>query len=779
MAKSLRKDRISNGRTAAIEHRSHRAHQNISLLSGLPRRYILGSLLFAILALLPTIWGIYPLPYHLGFVSDAEIRSRVNFHWQDPAAKEMLERIEAQFARRYMQIPRWEWINDISGPVWYVIEEAAKTDDKGGKPAPENLAKYAEKKQVSLSPAQAAILIDTLHESRGQIQPFSHIVAPLQKVLREYVYRRGLLPAERYQAEMGRQIRIVSNDDEIRTTAVGIDSESGPIDPVECGSILDSRLAMEMGNIGIDCRATLREIIQSRLKPSLKFDVDGSRLDLQEKLNDVRRQIQNVLKGDVLLGRGEKVTPVILDKLRTEEQVYRLSLNRLSQSSRLGGKTLLALLLALVCAKLLHAGNSRPQMTGRNASGFATLCLSTLAGSYLLILLGLPATLLPVGILAGLAGLAAGKRNAFILLAGLCGLLIVIREGDAGTALAFFASGSLYFCRVSLIRNKIGLITQAMACGLACAAVVVAWAFMTGEDPVASFLPGQSYSGWQLPLAYLPGRVMGALVGWIISGIAVVILLPLTEKLFRATTNIRLHELQDQDQPCLRQLVIEAPGTFHHSIIVGSLAETAAEAVGANPLLAKVGSYYHDIGKLMKPVYFTENEMGESRHDHLAPTMSALIIIAHVKDGAEMAREYGLPPAIVDIVSQHHGTTIMNFFYHRALKQAVDKADVRDSSFRYSGPIPQFPEAALVMMADAVEAASRSMESPTPAHIRKRVHDILMEKLLDRQMEQSGLTLTDIGKTEDAFVRILTSMFHSRVKYPGQDKEDAKRARRR
>ncbi len=177
----------------------------------------------------------------------------------------------------------------------------------------------------------------------------------------------------------------------------------------------------------------------------------------------------------------------------------------------------------------------------------------------------------------------------------------------------------------------------------------------------------------------------------------------------------------------------------------------------------------------MKPEYFSENETGISRHDAIRPTMSALIITAHVKDGGEMAREYGLPPAIVSMIEQHHGSSLVSYFYHRARKQAKGEAAVAEASFRYPGPVPQSVEGALVMMADSVEAATRSLEDPTPAHIRRLVHDLIMNRLLDHQLDGSELTLLDLEQVEEAFFRVLTSMFHSRVKYPGQEEKRRRR----
>ena len=211
---------------------------------------------------------------------------------------------------------------------------------------------------------------------------------------------------------------------------------------------------------------------------------------------------------------------------------------------------------------------------------------------------------------------------------------------------------------------------------------------------------------------------------------------------------------------------MEAPGTYHHSLIVGNLSETAALAIGANALLARVASYYHDLGKADRPEYFTENEpLGRSRHEGLSPAMSTLIITSHVRDGVALASEFHLPRAILDITAQHHGTSVVEFFYRTAVDRAGEEP-VDPQRFRYTGPKPRTKEAGIVLLADSVEAASRSLDEPTSARLTKLVHDLTMKRLLDGQFDESGLTLRDLRTIEDSFVKVLTSMFHTRVPYP-------------
>lgn len=244
--------------------------------------------------------------------------------------------------------------------------------------------------------------------------------------------------------------------------------------------------------------------------------------------------------------------------------------------------------------------------------------------------------------------------------------------------------------------------------------------------------------------------------------------IPVIETLFHYTTDIKLLELANLNSPLLRDLMIKAPGTYHHSVVVGNLVEAAAESINANPLLARVAAYYHDIGKASKPLYFIENQGGEeNRHDKLAPSMSALILISHIKEGAELAREKHLGQPIIDIIRQHHGTGLIKFFYERAKLQAAGSGQtVEEKDFRYPGPKPQTREAGIVMLADCVEAASRTLVNPTPDRIQGMVQNIINRIFSDGQLDECELTLKNLHEIAKSFNRILNGIFHHRIDYP-------------
>lgn len=256
----------------------------------------------------------------------------------------------------------------------------------------------------------------------------------------------------------------------------------------------------------------------------------------------------------------------------------------------------------------------------------------------------------------------------------------------------------------------------------------------------------------------------------IISSFLVAGLLPLFEYVFKVVTNISLLELADFNHPLLKRMVLEAPGTYHHSLMVGNLAEVACEAVGANSLLARVGAYYHDIGKLDKPEYFSENQDKlSSKHDTLSASMSKLVIMDHVKMGSELAKKNRLNDAIIEFIQQHHGTSLVFYFYRRALEAAEASEGVQEEVFRYPGPKPQTKETAIVLLADSVEAACRTLDEPTAERISDLVHRIINNKFIDGQLDACDLTLRDLEKIATTFIHILVGFYHTRVDYPQGD----------
>lgn len=277
----------------------------------------------------------------------------------------------------------------------------------------------------------------------------------------------------------------------------------------------------------------------------------------------------------------------------------------------------------------------------------------------------------------------------------------------------------------------------------------------------------QSYNSdiqWKEVLWAVPAGFLGG----IFSSWVAMLVIPIVESIFNCSTDVRLLELSNLNHPLLKEMIVKAPGTYHHSMMVGSMVEAAAEEIGANPLLAKVMAYYHDIGKTEHAKYYIENQKpGHNPHDHISPFMSKTLLIAHVKDGIELGMKFKLGKPILDGIIQHHGTTAISYFYNKALDQkSEDDPEILEDEFRYPGPKPQFREAALCMLADSIEAAARSLDEPTPVRLQNIVHNVIQRKFLDAQLDECNLTLKDLSKVEVAFTRILLGIYHQRIDYP-------------
>jgi putative nucleotidyltransferase with HDIG domain len=265
-----------------------------------------------------------------------------------------------------------------------------------------------------------------------------------------------------------------------------------------------------------------------------------------------------------------------------------------------------------------------------------------------------------------------------------------------------------------------------------------------------------------------PAAILLASVNGFVSAVLAIGLLPFLENAFKVISPIRLLELSNPSHPLIRRLQIEAPGTYYHSIMVANLAEAAAQQIGADSLWVRVGSYYHDIGKIKRPYFFVENQFAqENPHEKLTPTLSTLIITSHVKDGVEMAREHGLPDKLIDIIREHHGTDLIRYFFNKAAENLQDEKEVlAEADFRYEGPKPQTKEAALVMLADSVEAAVKSLPKSTPAKMEAMIQKIIRERLDEGQFDECNLTLKDLTLVKNSFVKVLGGLYHSRIEYP-------------
>ncbi|MDB2495523.1 HDIG domain-containing protein [Verrucomicrobiales bacterium] len=369
--------------------------------------------------------------------------------------------------------------------------------------------------------------------------------------------------------------------------------------------------------------------------------------------------------------------------------------------------------------------------------------------------------------------LLVGRRHGTfaVVYASLFGGMTVARDEAFVFVIFSMICGFVAIYLTDQVRKRSRLVGAGAYAGLAC--VLLAFTLGQIQWPGFDATPVQ----WEMVAKQaLSAILVSTLTAVVVSG-----LLPLLEALFRITTDVSWIELADLNHPLLKKMTIEAPGTYHHSLVVATLAETAAEEIGANAIMCRVCSYFHDIGKMNKPVYFVEN-IGDAPnpHDELTPNMSALIVMAHVKDGVDMAIQYKLNPQIVNVIQEHHGTSLIQFFYHRALKlrdevqqqfedgkaHEEDIPEVKEESFRYSGPKPRTRESAIISLADSVESASRSLQKPTPKKIDELIESIFRDRLNDGQLDDAALTLEDLATIKRSFAATLRSMMHTRIEYP-------------
>jgi putative nucleotidyltransferase with HDIG domain len=463
--------------------------------------------------------------------------------------------------------------------------------------------------------------------------------------------------------------------------------------------------------------------------------------------------------GMPVVKRGQPITGHQLAMLREEHKAHLTSLGPGDHARRIVALFLILGLLAAVI--VLYVARFQAGLA-ESLPKIASVCILAVVTLTLgLVLSRSPwyAVLVPLTVTAMILTLAYNPPFALLMVFSLA-LAMTVALG-AGLSQLLVQMGGLATAVLLLcdVRTRTGLVKVGVGAGLAYLAMTLATELLSGQT-------------WSL-ITFDAGRhfLWGTSAGFLLSGC-----LPLVEKSFGIVTDISLRELADGSHPLLQELVRRAPGTYTHSMTVATLAEAAAEAIGANPLLARVGSYFHDIGKMLKPHYFIENQSGENRHDALEPALSTLIIIGHVKDGLALAKRYNLPRPIVDVIEQHHGTTLVEYFYHEAVRlqesQGHGHAEL-EASFRYPGPKPQNRENGAVMLADTVESASRALSDPTPSSLNKLVHDLLMKRLLDGQFEESGLTLTELHLIEKSLAKSLIALYHSRIKYPEAPRREA------
>jgi putative nucleotidyltransferase with HDIG domain len=508
--------------------------------------------------------------------------------------------------------------------------------------------------------------------------------------------------------------------------------------------------------------------LRTHLLPSLRYDQAMT----QEARSRVRMNVQEVrdkiLVGDTLLppnGVIEKDN-LLLNKLQAE---YRALINQSSWMETILRITMIAsLLVVLLLINGFYVAQYEPRLVG------SLPALSTYLAAIVLTVLfsrwfsydPWQAEVIPVMVTVMIFSVAYSQALACLTALSLCLIVTLSTQLDLTQFVVLLSTSTVSTVLMYRMQSRSIIIWAGILAGIVYIFVNIGMHVVASQD-ISAVLQD-------------PYKLINSLRGggWcVVAGYFVAGSLPFIESIFGVVTGISLLELSEPSHPLLQELVRRAPGTYNHSITVASIAEAAAESIGANGLLTRIGAYFHDVGKIPKAEYFVENRRSgmPNKHDSLAPAMSTLIIIGHVKEGVNIAEQYGLPQALIDFIEQHHGTTLVEYFYHAAREKAEMDDNrsgmVEESSFRYPGPKPQSKETGILMLSDAVESASRTLSEPTPARIERLVHDITMKRLLDGQFDESTLTLTELQHIEDSLIKSLTGIYHGRIAYPDAKSE--------
>jgi putative nucleotidyltransferase with HDIG domain len=495
--------------------------------------------------------------------------------------------------------------------------------------------------------------------------------------------------------------------------------------------------------------------IEPKVSGSLENDRESTTKAKADAVAKTPQQFVRYAEGDLLAPAGKPITADELVLLEREHDEYVRQQDARQRAGRAASMVGLFIAMFTLAGFYLHLHHREVLDDLGHVATLLGLSIATVVLCLLSANENWQAEIVPLLVFAMTVAIAYDEDLA-LLLAAEVALVVVVGLGHGlGDYVTLTAAAAAMVFWMGRIRSRSKLIYVGLWAGAVAMATQVG-AHLLEERP------------FDMQLLEEAGRlgVWTLLAGFLMTG-----LLPFIERSFGVLTDLSLLEVGDVAHPLLQELVRRAPGTYNHSINVASIGEAAAEAIGARGLLVRVGAYFHDIGKMLKPAYFVENQGQENRHESLVPAMSTLIIIAHVKEGAELARQYNLPQPIVDLIAEHHGTTLVEYFYRRAAERQQhdpNGTEIDEQTYRYPGPKPGTRESAVLMLSDAVESASRALTEPTPARIASLVHELAMKRLLDGQFDECRLTLEELEIIEQSLVKSLTAVYHGRVKYPDQ-----------
>lgn len=488
------------------------------------------------------------------------------------------------------------------------------------------------------------------------------------------------------------------------------------------------------------------EVLKSCLKPNMLIDTEITEANREKARQAVEPEV--LVKREVIVREGELVTEA---QYRMIESLGLLADNKLDVPL-VGGMTLLVLVFCASIALYLCLFSPETVLDSRKLLLLCIIMVLEVAVS--LLVRELNSYLMPVAMGAILLCILMDTKTAMFVSAILSFMVSMLVSSDGLFSMTMFSILLMAFAAspvAAFVLSRRQLRAATLLAGLVIALVNFIVALAIGLVSSTNMQTALTSACW-------------AAGGGVFSAVLAVGLQSVLEWMFNLATNAKLIELSNPNQPLLRRLLMEAPGTYHHSIIVANLAEAGAAAVGGNGLLARVGAYYHDVGKLKRPMYFKENQMGDNPHDRTDPRVSCAILTAHTRDGCALAAKEKLPGQVLDIIRQHHGDSLVLYFYDKAAKLYGEDIDV--SAFRYEGPRPRSKEAAVVMLADTIEAATRTLANPSPEKMEALIRKLVREKMDDGQLNDSALTFSDLDKICATFSTVLTGVFHERIEYP-------------
>jgi cyclic-di-AMP phosphodiesterase PgpH len=650
-----------------------------------------------------------------------------------------LEQLRADLRNTIAELTKTEKLSEKTALIWKEFQTPAEKAAKEPKPQAETAAFQEFRKALA---------------GKDNLDQLDHAVAEAFASLEQH----GLLaePTVKLEGFNKKTILVYSPENPAQRREVEVSEVT--VDP----QAIRDKLVEGLSSKAIADRvyAWLEPRLLHPVKPvtTLTKDEKASTAEQDENVARVEPVMMTHRAGDTLVKAGEKLDEAKLELLELEYNAFikKRALGFLDRACRFSAVLLVVWAMFTLCGLYMRyrqpgAQAELDRLAGALALAVATVFLAVLAS-------GDPYRAEPVPLIVfGMTMAIAYRQELALLFAGVVSWIIVLALGEnLPMFLLLFGTTAAAALNLGRIRSRSKLIYVGLFAGCVAALLDVAMNLIDNH-PLG------------MPLLRGAGRqfIWATIAGFFMTG-----LLPFVERLFGVLTDLSLLELGDITHPVLQELVRRAPSTYNHSITVGSIAEAAADSIGARGLLCRVGAYFHDIGKMLKPGYFVENQgKAGSRHEGLVPAMSTLVIIAHIKDGADLARQHHLPQPIIDLILQHHGTMLMEYFYDRAQNQQTadpNGSEIDENLFRYPGPKPQTKEAAVLMLADAVESASRTLVDPTPGRIEGLVSDLAQRRLQGGQFDESGLTLRELGAIERSLVMSVASIYHGRLKYPEQ-----------